>query len=242
MNDKDINIVIPMAGNGQRFIDAGYTTPKFLINILGKTMIEHATKSLGIDGNYIYIVQKEDYDRYNLEHELNSITPNCKIITIENKTDGAARTTLFAEHLINNDQPLIIFNSDQIIKWNVEHFKNFLKNSLDGAIVTFKATGTQWSYVKMNELGLINEVAEKKQISNDATAGIYYWSKGLDYVYYVKQMINKQIKVNNEFYVAPVYNEAIMDNKKILSFSSNEIWNVGTPDDLEFYIRRHSEN
>jgi len=237
-----LNILIPMAGSGQRFIDSGYTTPKFLIDIFGKPMIEHAAKSLDIYGNYIYIVQKEHYDKYNLEYILNSITPNCKIITIQDKTNGAAVTTLFAEQLIDNDQPLIIFNSDQIIEWNAENFKNFIKNNLDGAIVTFKAEGTQWSYVKMNDLGLISEVAEKKQISNDATAGIYYWSKGSDYVYYAKQMIDKQIKINNEFYVAPVYNEAIIDNKQIFSFSSNEIWNVGTPDDLEFYVRMHSEN
>ena len=237
-----INILIPMAGNGQRFINAGYKNPKFLIDILGKPMIEHAAKGLGIDGNYIYIVQKEHYDKHNLEYVLNSITPNCKIVTIEDKTDGAAATTLFAEQLIDNDQPLIILNSDQIIEWDSEHFKNFIKKNLDGAIVTFKAEGAQWSYVKMNEFGLINEVAEKKQISNDATAGIYYWSKGSNYVYYAKKMIYKKLKVNNEFYVAPVYNEAIMDNKKIFSFSSNKIWNVGTPDDLEFYIRKHNEN
>ena len=236
-----MNILIPMAGSGQRFVDAGYKTPKFLIDIFGKPMIEHVVKSLNINANFIYIVQKEHYDEYNLEYILNSITPNCKILTIENKTDGAARTTLFAEHLINNDTPLIIYNSDQIVEWNTEDFKNLIKNNLDGAIVTFKGEGLKWSYVKINEFGLIDQVAEKQQISNDATAGIYYWSKGLDYINYAKKMIEKQIKVNNEFYVAPVYNEAILDNKKILPFSLNRIWQLGTPEDLEIYIAKQRE-
>jgi NDP-sugar pyrophosphorylase family protein len=241
MNKDKINILIPMAGNGQRFIDAGYKNPKFLIDILGKTMIERVAKSLNIDGNYIYIVQKKHYDEYNLENVLNSITPNCKIIKIEDKTDGAARTTLFAENLINNENPLIIFNSDQIVEWDTANFKNFINNKIDGAIVTFKATDSKWSYVKINNLNLIEEVAEKKQISDDATVGIYYWSKGSDYIHYAKKMIEKEIKVNNEFYVAPVYNQAILDNKKIFSFPSKKMWGVGTPEDLEIYISKQKE-
>jgi len=230
-----------MAGDGQRFIDAGYNVPKFLINIFGKTMIENVINSLGIGGNYIYIVQKKHYDKYNLNDLLNSITPGCNIIQLENKTDGAARTILHAEELINNDSPLIIFNSDQIIEWKSESFQNFIKNDIDGAIVTFKAKGPKWSYVKTNDAGLISEVAEKKEISDDATAGIYYWSKGADYVFSAKEMIQKNIKINNEFYVAPVYNEAILNNKKIYPFPLKKMWGVGTPEDLEIYISKQKE-
>lgn len=241
MLDKKINIVIPMAGDGQRFLDYGYNLPKFLININGKTMIERAIKSLNIDGNYTYIVQKKHYDLYNLQETLNLITPGCNIILLENKTDGAARTVLFAESIINNNSPLIIFNSDQIIEWDSFVFKEFIKKDLDGAIVTFKATGNKWSYVKTNNDGLIEEVAEKKEISDEATAGVYYWSKGEDYVNSAKQMIDKDIKINNEFYVAPVYNEAILNNKKFYSFLINKMWGVGTPEDLEIYLSKQKE-
>ena len=238
---KKINILIPMAGNGQRFLDAGYDLPKFLIDIFGKPMIENVVNSLSLDGNYIYIVQKKHYNQYNLELLLNSITPGCTIIQLDEKTDGAARTTLYAEKIINNDSPLIIFNSDQIIEWDSKSFENFIDHNLDGVVVTFKAEGPKWSYVKINDLGLINEVAEKIQISNDATAGVYYWSKGSDYVTSAKQMIEKNIKVNNEFYVAPVYNEAILNNKKIYAFPLKKMWAVGTPEDLKIYISKQKE-
>jgi len=238
---KNINILIPMAGDGKRFLDAGYDIPKFLIDIFEKPMIENVVKSLNIAGNYIYIVQKKHYDLYDLETILNKITPGCTIIQVVEKTDGAARTTLFAEKLINNDNPLIIFNSDQIIEWDPIAFQDFVSSDLDGAIVTFKGSGTKWSYIKKNIDGLVVDVAEKKQISDDATAGIYYWSKGSDYIKYAKQMINKEIKTNGEFYVAPVYNESILDNKKILSFELNKIWQVGTPEDLESYVAKQKE-
>lgn len=238
---KNINILIPMAGDGQRFIDAGYKIPKFLIKIFDKTMIENVVNSLAIDGNYIYIVQKKHSDKYNLKDLLNSITPGCSVIELEDKTDGAARTVLHAEELINNDSPLIIFNSDQIIEWDSKSFENFINNDIDGAVVTFKAEGSKWSYVKINDFGLIDEVAEKKEISNDATAGVYFWSKGSDYVSSAKQMIEKNIKTNNEFYVAPVYNEAILNNKKIYPFQLKKMWGVGTPEDLEIYISKQKE-
>lgn len=236
-----MNILIPMAGSGQRFLDYGYTVPKFLINIFGKPMISHAIKSLGLNGNYIYVVQKKDYDGYNLKKILSSITPNCEIVVVENKTEGAASTTLFAEKLINNETPLIIVNSDQIIEWDLDVFKHLISTDIDGAIATFKASGNKWSYVKINNLGLIDEVAEKKEISNDATAGLYYWSKGLDYVESAKQMIQKNIRVNNEFYVAPVYNEAILKGKKIKPFELIKMYSVGTPEDLKEYIEANNE-
>jgi hypothetical protein len=238
---KKINILIPMAGNGKRFLDAGHNLPKFLIDIFGKPMIENVVNSLNLDGNYIYIVQKKHYNQYNLEPLLNSITPGCEIIQLDEKTDGAARTTLYAENIINNDNPLIIFNSDQIIEWDSKSFENFIDRDLDGVVITFKAEGPKWSYVKINDLGLIDEVAEKIQISNDATAGVYYWSKGSDYVTSAKQMIEKNIKVNDEFYVAPVYNEAILNNKKIYAFPLKKMWAVGTPEDLEIYISKQKE-
>ena len=125
---KNINILIPMAGDGKRFLDAGYDIPKFLIDIFEKPMIENVVKSLNIAGNYIYIVQKKHYDLYDLETILNKITPGCTIIQVVEKTDGAARTTLFAEKLINNDNPLIIFNSDQIIEWDPIAFQDFVSS------------------------------------------------------------------------------------------------------------------
>ena len=113
---------------------------------------------------------------------------------------------------------------------------SFISSDIDGAILTFQSTHPKWSYAKLDENNFVIEVAEKKPISTNATAGLYYWKKGSDYVKYAKQMINKNIRVNNEFYICPVYNEAILDNKKIIIKESKEMWGLGTPEDLEEFM------
>lgn len=238
--DDKLNILIPMAGAGSRFLDVGYVSPKPLINVNGKPMIQLVVENLNIEANYIYIVREEHRIKYNLDVLLNLITPNCKIIGVDKLTDGAACTTLLADKYINNDNPLLIANSDQFIEWNSNKFMYEMnENKSDGGILTFNSTHPKWSFVKLNNLNNVIEVAEKKTISNLATVGIYYWRKGCDYVNYANSMIDKNIRVNNEFYVCPVYNEAILDNKKIKTFNVDKMWGIGTPDDLKFFLDNH---
>ena len=236
---KDVNIVIPMAGNGSRFYDAGYPQPKPLIDIDGKPMIARVVESIGINGNYIFIVQRSHYNQYALQELLESIAPGCTIIQLDEKTSGAAVTTLMAKDLINNNKPLIIANSDQIVEWDNKLFYSMLisKNS-HGVISLFPSDNPKWSYAKI-EHGLVSQVAEKEVISNEATVGIYGWRFGSDYVKYAEQMILKEIRTNNEFYVCPVYNEAIGDGKRIMPFYVNKMWGVGTPEDLEEYFAKN---
>jgi dTDP-glucose pyrophosphorylase len=229
------NILIPMAGLGSRFVEKGYSLPKPLIKIFGKPMIQHVIDSLNIDGNYIFIVQKEHRVKHHLDDVLDEFTPGCSIVEVDGLTDGAARTTLFAKDLINDSTPLIIANSDQVVVWSNLDFEALLEHS-DGALAVFKADDPKWSYVKVDK-ALVTEVAEKKVISNNANVGIYGWAKGSDYVKYAEQMIAKDIKTNNEFYVAPVYNEAIADGKKIIPFFVQEMHGVGTPEDMNQFIR-----
>lgn len=239
ITNKKINVLIPMAGAGSRFIDAGFSFPKPLIDINGKPMIEVVVNNLSIEANYIYLVKSEHYDKYNLEYLLNKITPNCKIIKIDSLTEGAASTSLYAKDLINNEDALIIANSDQFVEWDSREFlyNCFIKNT-DGCIAIFNSTHPKWSYVKINQNGFVSEVAEKKIISDNATVGIYFWLKGSDYVKYAEQMIEKNIRTNNEFYICPVYNEAIEDNKKIGYFYVDKMWGIGTPEDLEIFLRK----
>ena len=240
--DESLNIVIPMAGAGSRFADVGYTFPKPLIDVKGKPMIQVVVESLNIVANYIYIVQKSHREKYNLDALLNLITPNCKIVEIEGITEGAACTTLLAKEFINNDSPLIVTNSDQFIDWNSTEFMYQMnEKDFEGGIVSFPATHPKWSFAKTDKNNLVLEVAEKKPISDKATAGIYYWKHGLDYVKYTEQMISKNIRVNNEFYVCPVYNEAIQDKKRILNFDieADKMWGLGTPEDLNYYLENY---
>jgi HAD superfamily hydrolase (TIGR01509 family) len=238
--DKKLNVLIPMAGAGSRFAQAGYTFPKPLIEVRGKPMIQVVVENLNIEANYIYIVQKEHYEKYNLNYLLSLITPGCKIVQVDGLTEGAACTTLLAKEFIDNDAPLVMANSDQFVEWNSnECMYAFNADSIDGGILTFKATHPKWSYAKLDEHGFVSEVAEKKPISDNATVGIYYWKKGSDYVKYAEQMISKNIRTNNEFYVCPVFNEAIGDGKKIRVKQIEKMWGIGTPEDLNYFLENH---
>ena len=172
---------------------------------------------------------------------LQILKPNCKIIELDEITEGAACTTLLAKKFINNNNPLIIANSDQYFEWNsAKSMYNFVTKKVDGAILTFEAIHPKWSYAKCDEHNFVKEVAEKKVISNKATVGIYYWNKGSDYVKYAEQMIDKNIRVGKEFYVCPVYNEAIKDKKRIKIEQVNDMWGLGTPEDLNYFLQHYS--
>ena len=240
--DEKLNVVIPMAGAGSRFQKAGYTFPKPLIDVKGKPMIQVVVESMNIDANYIYVVQKEHRQKYNLDTLLNLITPNCKVIEVDGITEGAACTVLLAKEFINNDNPLILTNSDQFIEWNSTDFMYQMnEKDFDGCVMCFEGTHPKWSFAKSDENGIITEVAEKNPISNQATTGIYYFKKGSEFVKYAEQMIQKNIRTNNEFYVAPIYNEFISDGKIIYNYQipTQNMWGLGTPEDLNYYLENY---
>ena len=117
------------------------------------------------------------------------------------------------------------------------------EQNVDGGIVTFKSTHPKWSFAKIDENNFVTEVAEKRPISTLATVGIYFWKHGKDYVKYAEQMIEKNIRVNNEFYVCPVFNEAIADGKKFKTYNINKMWGLGTPEDLDIFLKnKHDFN
>ena len=241
--NKKMNVLIPMAGAGSRFAQAGYTFPKPLIEVNGKPMIQVVVENLNVDAHFIFLVQKAHYEKYNLKQLLNLIAPDCDIIQVDGLTEGAACTTLLAKELIDNDEALLMANSDQFVEWNSnECLYAFTADTIDGGIVTFEATHPKWSFAKLGEDGFVSEVAEKKPISNLATVGIYYWNRGSDYVKYAEQMIQKNIRTNNEFYVCPVFNEAIGDGKKIRAKNINKMWGIGTPEDLNYFLEHYKRD
>lgn len=233
-SSNNLNVLIPMAGEGSRFKNAGYTFPKPLIEINGKPMIQIVVDNLAIDAHHIFLVRKDHLLKYNLDSVLPLIKKNCTIVPVEQLTEGAACTSLLAEKHINNEKQLIIANSDQFIEWNtLETMYKFTDKNIDGGIITFKSTHPKWSFAKVDKNNFVTEVAEKKPISDNATVGVYFWKKGSEYVNYTKQMISKNIRTNNEFYICPVYNEAIKENKKIKLHQINKMWGLGTPEDLQ---------
>lgn len=237
-----MKVVIPMAGAGSRFESAGYSFPKPLIPIKNNNdspMIKTVVDNLNIKADYIFIVRKEHYYKYNLSSLLRVISPGCEIVQVDKITEGAACTALLAKDLINNEDPLLIANSDQFIVWDSSEFMYSMSgDEVDGGILTFKNSHPKWSYVKVNG-GFVVEVREKEVISDIATVGVYYWKKGSDFVRSAVQMISKNIRVNGEFYIAPTYNELVEENKKIKIFNVKEMFGLGTPEDLEYFINTY---
>ena len=238
--DEKLNVLIPMAGAGSRFEKAGYTFPKPLIEVNKKPMIQYVIENLNVEANFIFVVQKSHNKKYNLRSLLNLITKDPKIVEVDGLTEGAACTALLAKEFIDNENPLFFANSDQFVEWTSnEFFYKMNETDVDGGIVTFKSTHPKWSFAKLDKNGKVIEVAEKNPISDNATVGFYYWKKGSDFVKYAEQMIEKNIRVNNEFYVCPVFNQAINDNKQILNYQIENMWGLGTPEDLDYFIKNY---
>lgn len=235
---KNLNVVIPMAGAGSRFSKTGYTLPKPLIEFRGKPMIQHVVENLDMDATFTFIVQQAHIDKYSVDSLLNQIAPGCNIVPLTTVTDGAARSLLHTSHIINNHNPLLVVNSDNLIEWDstavMQHF-----DGQAGGIILTEASGPKWSYAQLDSAGYATKIAEKVQISNHATTGHYYWGAGSDFVDCAREMIGRDIRFNNEFYVAPVYNIAIERGLRIATYPADKFWSVGTPEDLAHYLENN---
>lgn len=224
-----MNIVIPMAGKGERFSNF-YNMPKPLISILNKPMIQWAVESCGVDGQYIFIIRHE-HRQYDIESILRKIVPDCIIIDAVEPQQGQASAVLFAEEYINNKDYLLISNCDNTLEWDHD-----ISGDNDGWLMVNEMSGNQYSYVKLDEHGIVIETAEKKQISNLAQAGIFAFKHGERFVKYCKQMVDKNLRVNNEFYICPVYNQGVEDNQIYHTKRCTNYYDFGTPDMLNFAL------
>ena len=234
-----INIIIPMAGMGKRFMEAGYTLPKPLLKIVDKEVIYHIVYIMRMpNAQFIFIVRQDHCDQYQLDKILLNIEPNAKIVKINELTQGSICTVLLAKEHFNDDNPVIIKDCDQILNWNPEHFIEFVqRNHADGAIVNIHTDRPNYSFSRVDSHGRIYETAEKSVISNYGSVGVYYFARGKDLIKYSEKMIEKNIRVNNEFYTSPVYNQLIQDFKLVLHYPIAELFQLGTPE--EFNENRH---
>jgi dTDP-glucose pyrophosphorylase len=235
-----------MAGAGSRFQKQGYLKPKPLIPIHTRPMIEVVIENLRpkCKHKFIFICQKSHVDAYGLKAKLKQWAPGCEIVEIIGLTDGAARTVLEATDFINNDDPLMIANSDQYIDFSIERYlANIEVDNLSGLIMTMTADATKWSYVGLDKNSLVTRVVEKEVISNEATVGIYNFSEGRLFVDAANSMISKNLLVNGEFYVAPAYNELIGSGHKIGVYNVGEVgdgmYGLGTPEDLDIFLKNN---
>jgi len=231
------NVLIPMAGRGTRFVNVGYDLPKPLIEIKGSPIIEYVIDSLNIYGNYIFIVQKDHVDHFKIDEVLRRIKPTCSIITTDVVTEGPACSALLAKDLIDNENELVIANCDQIMNWWGAAFLNAAR-MYDGTVVTYTHNSPKNSYARISNMGFVQEIREKEVISDISLNGIHYWKKGRHFVQSAEEMIEKNDRVNNEFYISHTYNYLI---ERCFSVGIHHIpncqhHNVGVPEDFESFI------
>jgi HAD superfamily hydrolase (TIGR01509 family) len=240
---SNVNVVIPMAGAGSRFQRAGYPVPKPLVDVNGMPMIQAAIELINLpNAKFTFIVQKEHNEKYGLTHLLHALKPGSNVVCVDGLTEGAACTVLAALDDIPHHEHLVISNCDQRIEMNwASYFNRIIRKDADASVVTFEETegDTKWSYAALDENGWITEVKEKQRISSHATSGIYHFRKTSTFINAAKEMIAHNDRVNNEFYVAPVYNYVVKSlGGRVMNFKCDRMYGLGTPDDL----RRYTEN
>jgi NDP-sugar pyrophosphorylase family protein len=238
-----LQIVVPMAGRGSRFAKVGYDLPKPLIHMRGVPMIQVVASNLrpSQPHRFIFLCLQEHLEAFPVETILREVAPNCVIVPVEGVTQGAACTVLLASEYINSDDPLMIANSDQWVDISIDRYLGaFDSQPIDGLIMTMEADDPKWSFVRLDQSGKVIEVVEKKVVSHEATVGIYNFRHGHDFVRAAELMISQDLRVNNEFYVAPTYNQLISEGRLIgimnVGQERHGMYGFGIPEDLAFFL------
>ena len=233
---KKVNLLLPIAGRAQRFIDKDYLVPKPLIVADGKHIIDWSLSSIDISNcNLIFCVRWDHINKFSIDYILRQkFGDDIKIVVINHITEGAVSTCLLAKKYIDNENPLVIYTPDTYFLNQFDPYT--ISEDTDGLILTFKANSPAHSYAKLDDEGYVTKTAEKEVISENAAVGVYYFKKGQDFVNYGEKLIDKNIRVNNEFYICPIYNLLIEDGLKIKCQVAEKNSCLGTPEELEFFV------
>ncbi|CAO3363712.1 glycosyltransferase family 2 protein [Azospirillum palustre] len=235
-------ILIPMAGRGSRFADAGYDKPKPFIDVNGLTMIERVMDNLQVEGaRYVLLPLDAHLKQEPAIADRLGQRPDITFCPITQVTEGTACTVLQARAAIDPHAPLLIANCDQLVDVDCSRFiEDCFSRGLDGSIMVFRDAerNPKWSFARLNEHGLVAEVREKVAISDLATVGIYFFARGGDFIRWATDMIVRNDRVNGEFYTCPVYNYGIQDGARIgvYEIAADAMHGLGTPTDLEAYL------
>ncbi|HEY4330878.1 MAG TPA: glycosyltransferase family 2 protein [Phycisphaerae bacterium] len=235
-----MKVLIPMSGSDKSFQDAGYQHCKSLIEINGKALIQHIYENLLSlkPDQFIFVIRKEDHARHHLSDVLALMAPGCRVIVAEGSTAGAACTALLAVAELSDAEELVITNSDQIIRRNLfPILEDFRGRKLDAGTITFDSIHPRWSYVRVDDAGMVTEAAEKRPISRHATAGFYYFRRGMDFVSSAMSMIRKAAHVNHVYYVCPTFNEMILKQARvgIHAIGPAQYYSLASPQDVQRY-------
>ncbi len=231
---------MPMSGEGKSFVERGYTFPKPLVEIAGRPMVEWVLAGLCIEEphRFIFICSEEHLRRFALAEVLQLLAPGATIIPVSKPTSGALCSVLLASEFLNHESELVIANADQVVDLPFPDFLDSARRPpTDGCILTFPSTHPKWSFAKEMD-GLVVAVAEKRPISNQATAGLYYFRNSNEFVRAAEQVILKNAALQGEFFVAPVYNELILQGKRITTrrIAREQMHSLGTPEDVTAFV------
>ena len=246
MREVILNIVIPIVGLGKRFSDAGYSVPKPLVIVEGKTILQHAVESLKVQGKYTFVVRTSEFSEKMID-VLRSCKPDCNIVETSAMTSGSVSSILLAEDAINSEESLITTNCDQILKWDPVDFLSFCKRSqAHGVVCTYPFNdirlfeSSPYSFIHTNHFGRGLQLVEKEAISLNALCGVHYWKNGSSFVKSAKKLIEENKTINGEFYVSMTYNYLIREGKVVVPYSlyNGEFFSLGTPEDVSKYENR----
>lgn len=226
-----------MAGKGQRFLDKGISTPKPLLKIGSEPFIYHVIDCVNFKkANFYFLIRSEHLKENNFEEIFKKKKIKYKVIPVNKDTEGAACTVLLATKEMDVNLPLIVKDCDQLMNWSKENFLEFVnRRKNDGVLVTVPTKNSGFSYVELlDDMSTVSSTKEKEVVSSFGNTGCYYFNKTAEFEYYANSMIKKNIRVKNEFYLSQVYNEYILDGKKIIHYPIGEIFSINTPEELKY--------
>lgn len=241
-----MNIIVLMAGPSKNFEDQGYVYPKYLLEMNGEPIIQRVVEGLKpLKANISFVIRKEDDDKAYLASTLQILAPNSTVYKVGEETQGAVCSTLFAIDSINNDDELIVLNGDQLVKKGLsESVAEFRKKDYAGGVIVFRSVHPRWSYVALDENGLVNETSEKRPISDLATAGCYYFRHGKDFVEAAFNTIRKDVNYGGKYYICSTFNELILNQQKVGVYEINkkDYISFATPQMYENYLNHKKED
>lgn len=229
-------LLVPMAGRGQRFVDDGYTTPKQFIDVGGHPMIEWSFQSFDWEEcEVIFVVRRDHISEFNVDSRLKQLFGNdITVIAAEQDTAGTVSSCLLAKKYINKDVPLGITTLD--VYFEPKFKLSEMSTEHDGCLLTIKTDNPAYSYSKLGGNGFVVETAEKQVISEHGNVGYYCFTRGSDFVKYAEEMVARDIRSKNEFYVAPLYNLLIQNGKQITIHQISSQYHMGTPSELNTFM------
>lgn len=239
---RSLHIIMPMAGEGSRFRNVGWTTPKPLIELDGKPLFVRAIESVKVAGapmKYSLIVRQEHIDKYNIDNSIKTILPDAKVYSVEKTTRGAVETCMIAEKDIDDDDAVVVMDCD--LEFRSDAYRRIIEDSLKcdcakgGALVSFESNLPKYSYAELDEDGNVTRTAEKEVISNHALCGAYFFASGKEFKEVARRLLDAPME-KPEFYVSLLYNHLLANGDEVKLAPMEDYRSYGTPEELERYL------